>query len=369
MKKLFIIDGAAGTGKTDMINYIRTKGKGSKRSFIHILAKYTTRKKRLEEIERNTAIDLNHITEDEFDTLLEREDFLEYEYGGFRYGFFSKDLDDALEKYTNVFIILRSYDLAHDLIERYPKIKTILVFIYADKFNVIKRLEDEGYEEDSVNFRINRINTAWDDYLKHSYKYQEVLINNSSKTDYKRLIDWLIEKHENQPKNTIVITEKEKFPLIRPLIGYKDKIEQKLLNYSFEKNVFLMMKYRKNNEKIFRFIERNLEIHGFNCVRADQTEWDITQNVYNPIAVLYCCKYGIALFDEPEDGNVFSPNVAYELGIMHYQQKENLILRHSSLPPFPFDLTKELHYEYSDNLEIEDIISTWVKKIVMIENG
>jgi 8-oxo-dGTP diphosphatase len=85
--------------------------------------------------------------------------------------------------------------------------------------------------------------------------------------------------------------------------------------------------------------------------------------VINPLAVLYCCKYGIALFDEPEEGQNFSPNVAYELGIMHYQHKSCCILINESIEKKkPFDIIGKIHYQYKDNLKIQDHIEDWLRK-------
>jgi hypothetical protein len=81
--------------------------------------------------------------------------------------------------------------------------------------------------------------------------------------------------------------------------------------------------------------------------------------------VLYCCKFGIALFDEAEAQQAFSPNVAYELGMMHYQGKECLILRHSSLPGMPFDLIKDLYREYAKDLQVRDVIGKWAAQIAL----
>lgn len=204
MKKLFIIDGAAGVGKTVMLNYIRQKSK-SRQNFSYIIDKYTTRKKRLEEVNRSYSMDLKHISNKKFDELFEKEDFVFYEYGNFRYGFFKRELEDAIEKYENIFVIMRSYDLAHAIINTYSKVQVILVYICSDKTNVLDRLKSEGYNQEAINFRINRINTSWEDYLKHSHKHQEVLINNSSKNDYKRLINSLVEKYNNNtPKDKLI---------------------------------------------------------------------------------------------------------------------------------------------------------------------
>src|ERR1041385_5745993 len=98
---------------------------------------------------------------------------------------------------------------------------------------------------------------------------------------------------------------------MKPLIGHKKEIERRLAKFPFERNVFLMMKFRSSNKDLSDFIIESLKQHGLNGVRADQNEWNITKDVYNPIAVLYCCKFGIALFDEPEENQAYSANVAY----------------------------------------------------------
>jgi len=84
MKNIFIIDGAAGTGKTDLIQYLNRKF--SKSSEIGYLRKYTTRGKRPEEKEED--LDLYRATKIEFDKMLEEDDFYDYSYGKYDYGFY-----------------------------------------------------------------------------------------------------------------------------------------------------------------------------------------------------------------------------------------------------------------------------------------
>jgi len=154
-----------------------------------------------------------------------------------------------------------------------------------------------------------------------------------------------------------------KFKLIRPLVGFKRTMQEQVERFPYAQNVFLMMKFRRANKLLSDFILEELAQHGFRGVRADDPDWNITRNVYNPIAVLYCCRFGLALFDEPESGQAYSPNVAYELGMMHYQDKNCLILRHGDLPAVPFDLIKDLYEPYSSDLEIRSIIGRWILSI------
>ena len=153
------------------------------------------------------------------------------------------------------------------------------------------------------------------------------------------------------------------FPLLKPLVGFKAEILSRLERFRYERNVFLMLRFRAANADTSDHVIETLARHGFQGVRADQPEWNITGDVYNPVAVLYCCKHGLALFDEPEEGQAFSPNVAYELGMMHLQRKRCLILRHASLPQVPFDLIKDLHWPYESDSGVRDLIDRWVEEI------
>jgi hypothetical protein len=164
-------------------------------------------------------------------------------------------------------------------------------------------------------------------------------------------------------EDLLVLADGSSFRLMKPLIGFRDDLMRHLERSPYHKNVFLMMKFRSSNRDLSDFIAETLSAHGLVGVRADAPQWNITANVYNPLAVLYCCKYGIALFDEPESGQAYSPNVAYELGIMHYQRKKCLILRHSSLPAVPFDLIKDLYEPYHRDLEVRPAIQRWVEGI------
>ena len=358
MKTLFLIDGAAGTGKTDMLEYLRQKY--SSRNQVTVIPKYTTRAHRLDEIDRKLSLDLMFVDRSEFDKLKKNSDFYSYEYGDELYGFHGCEITDALRVHQNAFLIVRDRATIQQVADDYPQICTVPVFIYTDREECERRLLKDGYDADAVKFRLSRQRLAWDDYLKHSGLYREVIINNSNKTDFYRLIDFLIQKYSptSEPTDLLVISNSEKYVLTKPLVGFKKAIQEH--SRDFDRNVFLMMKFRDSNKLVSEFIKRELEDNGFNGVRADQREWSITNNVYNPLAVLYCCKYGIALFDEPEEGNHFSPNVAYELSMMHLQGKDCLILRHKSLPEMPFDLIKDVHKTYSKDLEIQSLVRDWV---------
>lgn len=365
IKNLFIIDGASGTGKSDMLKYLDKKRTSSRT--VTTLRKYTTRKIRDEEEAEDYHLDLDFVSLEQFEEYKKAKDFYSYGYGDEQYGFFKSSLEEALEYFQNVFIIIRNKELSENIRTDFPNTRVINAYIYTDIPEVVKRLKKAGYSDEKIQFRINRQTHAWNDYLKYSQDYDEIIINNSNETDFERLIEQLIQSYNKVSTDSLSISNTETYRLIKPIVGYKYQIEKRLDNFPFERNVFLMMKFRPENQLLFEFIRDILIENNFNCVRADQPEWDITHSAYNYITALYCCKYGIALFDKPEENNEYSPNVAYELGIMHNQHKECLILRHGSLKPLPFDLIKDICNEYTNDLQIKKIIKDWVLSLKMKE--
>lgn len=166
----------------------------------------------------------------------------------------------------------------------------------------------------------------------------------------------------------LIIQGEGTFPIIKPLVGYKKDIERVLEKFPYSQNVFLMMRFRDSNKELSDFIIEILNEGGLRGIRADHPEWNITNDVYNPIAVLYCCKYGIALFDEAEPHQVYNPNVIYELGMMHCQGKSCLILKHFSLPQVPFDLIKDLYMPYKGDLAVRTNIGKWMQQVTPLES-
>ena len=357
MKVLFLVDGAAGAGKSDLVNYVANKHHAS----VTKIAKYTTRRKR--EFEEAKKSDLIFVTDDEFKKMDENKKapFFKYFYGGHWYGFHKEKLEEAIQKYKSTFIIVRNQDLIQKLALLYGN--TVLVvpmYIYTDMGLIEERLKKDGYSIDIIRHRLERSKTIFDEYLENDI-YKNVIINRSKEHDLHRAVNLLVKKYTtiDEHENRLYVSPTQYFQLNR-LKSHKNAMRKQIEKFPYEKNFFLMMKFRKSNEAFSGFIKNELARSGYNCVRADDPEWNITHDVYNPVAVCYCCKFGIALFDEPEEGANFNPNVAYELGVMHNQGKKCLILKHSSLPEFPFDLVKELYNRYTREIEFQKIFQDWI---------
>jgi guanylate kinase len=361
MKTLFLIDGAAGTGKSDLVEFIRHQfSAGGK---VAVVTKFTTRPHRPEEQARGTPLDLEFVTAEEFAALKSEPGFLWYEYGDHEYGFRAADVEGALNRFEHVFLIVRNHALILRLIGDYRHVRVVPVLVYSDHVEIRSRMAAENYNESDIQFRLARANVVWSDYIRHPHIYHEKIINAGSKADFCLLIEQMIGQYSAEDPEVLSISAQESFPLIRPLFGYRAAMMEKLSRYPYHQNVFLMMKFRSANRDVFDYIATNLSERGLRCVRADQPEWRITRDVYNPIAVLYCCRYGIALFDEPEEHAAYSPNVAYELGMMHLQGKDCLILRHTHLPSVPFDLVSKVHKVYARDLELKRLINEWIEDI------
>lgn len=365
MKTILLIDGAAGTGKSDMIKYISKK----KRSMATLIPKFTTRSERPEEHDLKLDLFFPEDTRERFHERTKNPEFYWYTYGNRDvgeeyYGFYKKNVQEALKDNNFVLIIVRDYDTISAIKRDFDYVRVVSVFIYADRDLIEKRLQRDGYSKPEITNRLNRQPLAWSDYLKHSTDYDEIIVNSSKHDDYELLLEALFQKYNKNSHELFEISPKHTYRLVTPLIGFKSQMERKMVLHPFQNNVFLMMKFRgPKNQRVYQYIKKTLSAHDLNCVRADEDHWDITRNAYNPVAVLYCCKYGIALFDEPEPGNDYSPNVAYELGIMHDQGKECLILKSAEIERVPFDLVKELYVNYDDNLELEGILESWITKI------
>ena len=106
MNKLFLIDGAAGTGKSDLIEFVSTQTDYD----ISTVGKITTRRKRKKEEAKLT--DLVFVTKDEFDRRKNNGDYYTYRYGSkgheYDYAINKTELIDSLCNHEFTFAIVRS---------------------------------------------------------------------------------------------------------------------------------------------------------------------------------------------------------------------------------------------------------------------
>jgi hypothetical protein len=130
------------------------------------------------------------------------------------------------------------------------------------------------------------------------------------------------------------------------LLGWKSRMESFIREHPFDKSVFIMIRYRKRNRKLIAAVKQSLKKEGFFGVVA--SEHNLTDDLYNPIACLLCCSQGIAIFDRAERRELFNPNVAYELGMLHLLVRRCLILKHESLNSLQTDILMKLYKPFSN---------------------
>ncbi len=363
-KHIILIDGAAGTGKSDLLGFVEQHivGRGAT-----IIKKFTTRERRERERKTNKNLDLKFISSDEFARYEKQPGFYSYRYphaGGEKYGFFKADIELKLSQVDNVFLIVRSASTIKSILADFPDVHVIPVFVYTIESKVAGRLRADGYTDEEIRFRLSRTAEAMNDLYTHPALYKVHIINNSDRATYQRQLKEKFEELLAPCPSMLRISAREHYHLPGVLQPHKERMVAALRDHPFEGNVFVMMKFCESHEATFDVIQLAIESAGFRCVRADMNEWALTRDdVYNPFAVLYCCKYGIALFDEPEKDNVYNTNVAVELAMMHFQDKHCLMLKHRKLPPPPFDLAAKIYKEYDRPEELVAIISWWVRRL------
>ncbi len=143
-----------------------------------------------------------------------------------------------------------------------------------------------------------------------------------------------------------------------PLIGWKRNFEAFINKHPFDRSVFIMIRYQRRNESLIAKIKSTLSRKGFEGILA--SDHRLTDDLYNPIACLFCCSKGLAIFDRPGAREVFNPNVAYELGMFHLLGRDCRILKHKSVNVLQSDILMKLYLPYSTIDDAETHIKDWL---------
>lgn len=143
------------------------------------------------------------------------------------------------------------------------------------------------------------------------------------------------------------------------ILGWRSRLEVFLNKHPFDKSVFVMIRYRTRNAELIKSVKKALSDEGLFGVLA--SEHNLTDDLYNPVACLLCCSRGIAIFDKSEPREIFNPNVAYELGMLHLLSRPCLILKHSSLKALQTDILMKLYNPYIKTSEVAEIVKNWTR--------
>jgi hypothetical protein len=139
--------------------------------------------------------------------------------------------------------------------------------------------------------------------------------------------------------------------------GWSEQIKKFLRKNPFGKNVFIMVSYRAKLEGLVSGVKEQLVRLHLNPVLAK--DHSLTNDLYNPVACLLCCSYGVAIFDRAETAQMHNPNVVYELGMMQLLKRPCVILKHTKLKRMPTDLLSMLYEDYSSQKEAVRKLSEW----------
>lgn len=210
MRNLFLIDGVAGSGKSDLISYC------SENWDTIFLEKYTTKSVEADGLNRP---DLIYLSDEEFNKMRKPGDFI-YAYPKYpgksaKYMIRREALDEALKNYTNVFVIVRSSDVIREIKRKYSKylnVRVISIFTYCNNDNLEERTRDqllkanpdmdEHLLKKCLSKRLSRNSECLESYFNSLHSddkvYDYVIINDLDQRDYYRCIDKLVNKHNNE---------------------------------------------------------------------------------------------------------------------------------------------------------------------------
>lgn len=195
MSNLILIDGTSGIWKDDLVGYITEILVDST-----LIMKNTTRSKRGDDL----RVDLQFVSHEKFNQC--NYEYI-YKYNNELYGFSKVELESALSKYKNTFLIVRNVDVIKHLCNDFIDNNIIKVFVYTDAQKISKRMNVKGGSTISKS-----INQALEDYLRNPEVYDLVLINGATKNDFYRLIDYAIMfvNSKNRKENSTILTKKQK---------------------------------------------------------------------------------------------------------------------------------------------------------------
>lgn len=143
--------------------------------------------------------------------------------------------------------------------------------------------------------------------------------------------------------------------------GWSGRIKHFLEANPFDNNVFVMVAYRAKLEPLIGSIKKKLEELHLNPVVA--RDHQLTNDLYNPVACLLCCSYGVAVFDRAQTAQTHNPNVVYELSMMHFLKRPCVILKHAKLRTMPADILTMLYEDYSSQKEAVRRLAAWWERI------
>lgn len=338
---IYIIFGASGSGKTTLLEVVREKY-----SNISIHIKGTTRKKRDYDDEELMCYG-NSLPEGKYD----------YVYGlyGYEYGIEKKQIEDALKKHENHFIICNSLEIIDKLKRDFPASIIVIYLRFDAPRSIIEQIQNtRNISDDEIELRLNKISKIEEDFLNHSDIFDEVIVNTFGKIPEKSLtrqIDRILLNYPNRDNESIqkAICDIE-----------QEKRNDKKEKFFDPGLVFIIMPIDDEDthlSDVYYSIRNAVERLGLKPVRIDDTFGAfelITVKILNHIAL---AEYVIA------DLSYERPNCYYELGYAHALNKK-IILTASSDTKIHFDVSGFHVCKYKSVRELDQKISLGLKALI-----
>ncbi len=296
MPNLFLIDGASGSGKSDLIQYCNEIDNSS--TFIK---KYTNKPADIDGVKRK---DLQYLTKEEYADTFDDNYQNNYEYNypkgsTIKYLILKSEIDDALMKHTNVFLIVRDIKVIKKIKSDYSKyinINIVTLFLYCDSHETRKRIAeqcknendcvDEAEIEEKIKKRIERDSFYIKDYTDNigSKLYDHVILNVENRDQFHACIKNLVDSYQ-----------------------YFDK---KFLSYK----AFIIMPYTQGWEwthfnEVKKAIMKGAERQGFIAERQDDKDCgsqEFVKGIKDSIKEALVCVGDLTLA---------RPNCYYEIGL------------------------------------------------------
>ena len=312
MQNLFLIDGASGVGKSDLLRWAMENNAHG----VTFLPKATTRIERdYEKNDPEILLDLEFMD----DVVFSARDFeYIYHYGGAKYGISSTALMEAVKKYDNVISIVRNTTLIQRIAADFSFMNVVPMFIYTDRAELTERLKSNGHTEEQIQFRVARSEIALRDYYTHPEFYREIIINNSSRDVFHSTIERVMGKHLNaariDPYNVSVMMSYN--PKNKKLDDYFDAMEAAVTSISPSFCCHRVDKIPGSPKISAEF--RSLAA-GAQCVIIDLTE--NKQNVYYELGYLHALGKTCIITAEEGTTPTFYPA---EYRILFYQSAREL---------------------------------------------
>ncbi len=323
MKNLFVIDGASGSAKNDLVRYI-----SEYTLYAALVRKFTSRPIRDHEKGKASLLDLDFVTKSEFEDM-----DLDYRYvfDGHCYGFSKDRVREALAGSPDVFVVVRNADTIRELARDFHFLNIVPVFIYTDIAKARERLERQRLPEDQREFCIRRLELAFRDYVRNHDLYREVLINDESKTLPYQLFDQLRKRHNAAP-------------------DVNDKL------------VFVLMSFNPDNPQLADYYEamkRAVERYdsSYCCVNLEDHADGSFKIAESAKRGMQHCR--LAIVDLTEN----KPNVYYELGYVHGTGTDFIITAHVETAPAFYPREYRIVF-YRNASDLEEQLLEQIKRVL-----